>query len=170
MTTATIGLDSHSAALSRIIGTGLVIISTVAIAIVPSLARIAYDGGSNTLTVITARSILSVLLTCVIIILCRQTLQIARKPLLLCTAAGVCYAIMLCGYLGAVEFIPVNTVILIYFVHPVVVGLVAARLGDEAISKRMILALLAALGGLTMAVGVSFGQLNVTGRSWQHLQ
>ena len=163
MTTATIGFDSHSSALPRMLGTGLVIISTVAIATVPSFARLAYDGGSNTLTVITARSILSVLLTCAVILLCRQTLRIARKPLFLCTAAGVCYAVMLCGFLGAVEFIPVNTVILIYFVHPVIVGLVAARLGNEATSTRMILALLTALGGLAMAVGAAFGQLNATG-------
>jgi drug/metabolite transporter (DMT)-like permease len=138
-------------------------LSTVAIAIVPSFARLAYDGGSNTLTVITARSILTVLITFVIIRLFRQALHIGRKPLFLCTVGGICYAVMLCGFLGAVELIPVNTVILIYFVHPVIVGFVAARLGDEAISKKMMLALLTALGGLAVAVGASFEQLNVTG-------
>jgi drug/metabolite transporter (DMT)-like permease len=163
MTTATRGLNYHSAGSSRVLGAALVILSTVAIAIVPSFARLAYDGGSNTLTVITARSILTVLLTFVVIRLCRRALRIDRKPLFLCTVAGICYAVMLCGFLGAVELIPVNTVILIYFVHPVIVGLVAARLGDEAISRKMILALLAALGGLALAVGASLGQLNVTG-------
>ena len=44
-------------------GLALVVLSTVAIAIVPSFAKLAYDGGSNTLTVITARSIVSVALT-----------------------------------------------------------------------------------------------------------
>ena len=130
MLTATIGSDSHFAA-STGLGTGLVIISTVAIATVPSFARLAYDGGSNTLTVITARSILWY----------RSHAPSSFSP---ADAAhwpeaavplhrrGVCYAIMLYGFLGAVEFIPVNTVILIFFVHPVIVGLVAARLGNEA--------------------------------------
>ena len=33
----------------RALGVGLVVLSTIAIAIVPSLAKLAYDGGSNTL-------------------------------------------------------------------------------------------------------------------------
>ncbi len=148
---------------ARALGTWLVIISTFAIAVVPSFARLAYDGGSNTLTVITARSVVTVLLTWLLIALRGQSLRIGTKPMLISLACGVCYAVMLYGFLGAVEFIPVNTVILIFFIHPLLVGLFAARLGDEAISMRMMLVLLAALGGLALAVGASFDQLNVTG-------
>ncbi len=148
---------------ARMLGAWLVIVSTIAIAVVPSFARLAYDGGSNTLTVITARSVVTVLLTWLLIALCGQSLRVGARPMLICLVSGVCYAVMLYGFLGAVEFIPVNTVILIFFIHPLLVGLLAARLGQEAISKRMMLVLLAAFGGLALAVGASFAQLNVTG-------
>ena len=42
-----------------VIGILMVVISTVAFAIVPSFARLAYDGGSNPLTLITVRSIVT---------------------------------------------------------------------------------------------------------------
>ncbi|BCG96875.1 hypothetical protein [Mesorhizobium sp. 131-2-1] len=52
----------------RALGVGLVVLSTIAIAIVPSLAKLAYEGGSNTLSVITGRSIFSVLITFVLLL------------------------------------------------------------------------------------------------------
>jgi drug/metabolite transporter (DMT)-like permease len=144
-------------------GLALVVLSTVAIAIVPSFAKLAYDGGSNTLTVITARSIVSVALTWLAMVSLRHTVRIGRKPVLISLATGVCYGIMLYGYLGAVAFIPINMAILINFVHPLLVGLVVAVLGDEAISIRMIAALAAAFIGLGLAIGFSFGALNLAG-------
>jgi drug/metabolite transporter (DMT)-like permease len=147
----------------ELFGLALVTLSTVAIAVVPSFAKLAYDGGSNTLTVITARSFLSVALTWLVTVLLRQTVRIGRKPMLISLATGVCYAIMLYGYLGAVAFIPVNMAILINFIHPLLVGLVVVRLGDEAISIRMIAALSAAFAGLGLAIGFSLDALNPAG-------
>jgi hypothetical protein len=43
----------------QLVGAALVVLSTAAIAIVPTFAKLAYDGGSNTLTVITGRSIVT---------------------------------------------------------------------------------------------------------------
>jgi drug/metabolite transporter (DMT)-like permease len=145
------------------IGAAMVVGSTIAIAVVPSFAKLAYDGGSNTLTVITARSILTVLLTWLVMVSLGQSTRINRKPLLISLATGVFYAVMLCGFLGAVAFIPVNMVILVYFIHPLLVGLAAAWLGDEAISGKVVAALFLAFGGLCLAVGASFGNMNLEG-------
>jgi drug/metabolite transporter (DMT)-like permease len=147
------------------IGLAMVVLSTVAIAIVPGFAKLAYVGGSNTLTVITTRSIVSVALTWLAMISLGQTVRIARRPMMISLAMGVCYAIMLYGYLGAVAFIPVNLAILINFTHPLFVGLVVAALGDEPISIRMITALTAAVAGLGLAIGVSIDALNIAGIS-----
>jgi drug/metabolite transporter (DMT)-like permease len=147
----------------QLLGTALVILSTISIAVVPSFAKLAYDGGSNTLTVITARSILTVVLTWLVIISLRQAVRINRKPLLISLGTGVCYAVMLYGFLGAVAFIPINIVILIYFIHPILVGLLAARLGDEAMSTKMVAALVVAFAGLGLAVGFSFDALDLRG-------
>ncbi len=147
----------------QILGATLVVLSTFAIAIVPSFAKLAYNSGSNTFTVITARSILTVVLTWLVIISLRQTIRVDRKTLLISLGTGVCYAAMLYGFLGAVAFIPINTVIVIYFVHPLLVGLVAAHFSDKTISTKMIMALIAAIAGLGLAVGFSFDTLNLPG-------
>lgn len=148
---------------ARALGIVLVVVSTIAIAVVPSLARLAYDGGSNTLTVLTFRSVVSVALTWAVAHALGQTLRMSCRALAFSAAAGVCYAVMLVGYLGAVEFIPVNTVILIYFIHPLLIGIVAARLGDEPVTASMMAALTCACVGLGLAVGFSSKDLNAPG-------
>jgi drug/metabolite transporter (DMT)-like permease len=147
----------------RAAGAAMVVISTVAIAIVPTFARLAFDGGSNTLTIITGRSILSILITFLLILALRRPLKIAKKPLLMSLAMGVDYAAMLYGYVGAVEYLPVNMVILIYFIHPLLVGFVIMYLGQEGLTLISVVALVAALVGLGLAVGFSFERLNLTG-------
>lgn len=145
------------------VGAAMVVISTIAISIVPTFAKLAYDGGSNTLTAITARSIFTVALTWLLMIILRHPVHIDRKPMLISLGTGVFYAIHLYGFLGAVAYIPVNTAILIFFIHPLLVGIVSGWLGDEIISARMIGSLTAAFFGLGLAIGFSFGNLNLTG-------
>jgi drug/metabolite transporter (DMT)-like permease len=140
----------------RALGIGLVILSTVAIAIVPSLASLAYEGGSNTLSVITGHSIFSVLITLLLILVLRQPLAIARTPLLIGLATGVGYAVILYGYLGAVNYLAVSLVILIYFIHPLLVGFIVMYLGQERLTLISLGALIAALVGLGLAIGFSF--------------
>jgi drug/metabolite transporter (DMT)-like permease len=147
----------------HILGSAMVVLSAVAIAVVPSFAKLAYEGGSNTLTVITARSIMSVALIWLVMMGLGQTFRLGREPMMISLASGVCYAVMLCGYLGAVAFIPVNTVILIYFIHPLPVGLLAALRGDESVGTKMVVALLAAFVGLGLAIGFTFDALDLTG-------
>ena len=127
------------------------------------LAKLAYSDGSNTLTVLTARGIFTVVLTWLVMVLCHKSLRIARTALVTSLLTGVCYAVMLCGLLGAVAFIPVNTAVLIFFIHPVLIGLFSAQLGEEPLTTLMLTALLAAFAGLGFAVGLSFDKLNLLG-------
>ncbi len=144
-------------------GVALVILSTIAIAIVPSLAKLAYDGGSNTMTVITGRSIFSVLLTFLLIVVLRQPFVISRSAMLTASAMGVGYAVILYGYLGAVNYLAVSLVILIYFIHPLLVGFIVMLLGEERLTLISVGALAAALAGLGLVIGFSLDNLNLTG-------
>lgn len=152
-----------SGAKLQLVGAGLIVLSTIAIAIVPSLAKLAYDGGSNTLSVITGRSVFSVVMTFLLAIALRQPLVIAKTPLLIGLSMGAGYAVILYGYLGAVNYLPVNLVILIYFIHPLLVGLIVMILGQERLTVISVGALSLALLGLGLALGLSLGDLNWTG-------
>lgn len=144
-------------------GVALIIASTVAIALVPSLAKIAYEGGSNTMTVITVRSVFSVSVMAFLHLVLHQSLAIARAPLLIALGVGAIYGMMLYCYLGAVNYLPVNLVILIFFIHPMLVGLIAAALGLERLTWVMLAALAVALVGLGLAMGLSFQGLDLLG-------
>ena len=145
------------------IGVALIVVSAIAIAMVPSLGKLAYDGGSNTLTVITGRSFFSVTITFLLLLISRQPISIARRPLMISLGSGVGYAVILYGYLGAVNYLPVNLVILIYFIHPLLVGLLALWLGQERLTFASIGALAVALLGLSLVIGFSIEKIDALG-------
>jgi hypothetical protein len=100
MTETGAGRTALDARRMQAVALGMVALSTIAIAAVPSLARLAYDGGSNTLTVVAARSVATAALTALAMAVLGRPFAIARRPLLISLGSGVCYAVMLYGFLG----------------------------------------------------------------------
>jgi drug/metabolite transporter (DMT)-like permease len=145
------------------LGGALVTLSAAAIAVVPTLARFAYDGGSDTLTVITARSIVSAVSCFLVVIALNRPLVITRKALAISMALGLLYAVHLYGLLEAVHYLPVNMVIIIFYLHPLIVGVIAMLAGRERMGWKPFGALLAAFVGLGLAVGFSFSAINMFG-------
>jgi drug/metabolite transporter (DMT)-like permease len=147
----------------QLFGAFLVVLSAAAIAVVPTLARLAYDGGSDTLTVITSRSIVTAGTCFMVMAALGRPLIIKGGALRISLALGVLYAVHLYGLLGAVSYLPVNIVILIFYLHPLMVGVFAVLFGREAMSWARFGALAAAIVGLGLAVGFSLGKLNWIG-------
>lgn len=147
----------------HLLGIGLVVLSTVAIAIVPTFARLAYDGGSDPITVITARSLVTAVACFLAVLLLRRPLVIPRGDRNVGLLLGVVYGIHLLCFLGAVAFMPVNMVILIYFLHPLMIGLLAMLRGRDRPSLLRLGALAGATAGLGLAIGVSFADLDAVG-------
>jgi drug/metabolite transporter (DMT)-like permease len=145
------------------VGIALVVISTIAIAIVPTFAKLAYDGGANTLSVITARSILSIVILATILPLAKTSLRIKPRPMLIGLAMGVDYAALLYGYIGAVQFLPVNRVVLIFFIHPLLVSFIVMYRGKEGVTAIAVAASVVALMGLVLTIGLSVDSLDPRG-------
>lgn len=160
------GRGANAKAVNRrlqLFGALLVVLSAAAIAVVPTLARLAYDGGSDTLTVITTRSVVTAG-TCLLVMAgLGRPLTLRGSALHISLALGLLYAIHLYGLLGAVSYLPVNVVILIFYLHPLMVGVIAVLFGREAMSWGRFGALAAAIVGLGLAVGFSLGNLNWIG-------
>ena len=147
----------------QLVGAGMVVISTAAIAIVPTLAKLAYDGGTNTMTVIVGRSIFSALACFIVVAALRRSLNIPRRSLCLSLGLGVLYAVHLYCLLAAVLYLPVNMVVLIYFLHPLMIGLAAIATGRQTVSVVRLGARVGAIAGLCLAVGFSTDNLNQIG-------
>ena len=147
----------------QLFGAFLVVLSAAAIAVVPTLARLAYDGGSDTLTVITSRSIVTAGACFLVMAALGRPLIIRGSAVRVSLALGLLYAVHLYGLLGAVSYLPVNIVILIFYLHPLMVGVIAILFGRETMSWGTFGALVAAIFGLGLAVGFSLGNLNWIG-------
>jgi drug/metabolite transporter (DMT)-like permease len=147
----------------QLLGGALVTLSAASIAVVPTLARFAYDGGSNTVTVIATRGIVSTVCCFLVLMALKRPLTISRKGLAITIVLGVLYAIHLYGLLEAVHYLPVNMVILIFYLHPLIVGVVAMLAGRERMGWKSLSALAAALIGLGLTMGFSFGALSLFG-------
>jgi drug/metabolite transporter (DMT)-like permease len=145
------------------VGATLVVLSTAAIAIVPSFARLAYEGGSNCLTVIAGRSIVTAVACFIVTAQLGRPLRLPRRPLAISLGLGLLYAVHLYGLLGAVTCLPVNMAILIYFLHPLMIGLAAMCFGRETASPHRLGAMVAAIVGLALAVGFSLGGIGMPG-------
>lgn len=154
---------SDGARLPQFLGVGLVVLSTVAIAIVPTFARLAYDGGSDPVTVIAARSLVTAALCFLTVLLLRRPLAIPRRSRSRCLVLGLLYGIHLLCFLGAVAYMPVNMVILIYFLHPLMIGVLAILRGRDRASLLRLGALSGATAGLGLAIGFSFADLDAVG-------
>ncbi len=147
----------------QLVGASMVVVSAAAIGIVPTLARLAYDGGSITITVITARSIFSAAVSFLVVILLDPKPGISPRSLVISLGLGVLYAILLYALLAAVTYLPVNMVMLIFFLHPLMIGLASVLAGHEAWSLTRLAALVGAAVGLSLAVGFCLDNLDLTG-------
>ena len=72
-------------------GIFLVVLSAVLTAVVPTSARLAYDAGATTLTVLSARGIIAVAVLSLAMLAMGQSFAMRRKALLACLFAGIAY-------------------------------------------------------------------------------
>jgi len=160
--------DRNCAALERhgrypFVGAGLVVLSAAAIAIVPTFAKLAYAGGSDTLTVIAGRCVVTAAVCFFVTFVLGRSLVIPGGSLALSLGLGVLYAAHLYGLLGAVMYLPVNIVVLIYYLHPLIIGVIAICARHQVASPLRLGALIGAVTGLGLAVGFSLQGLSCAG-------
>ena len=139
------------------------IVCSASLASAHVFARLSYAYGVNVLTAAAAR------LTCagvlVFIYLC---LRGAKFP-----AFGRAYrasfvlGLLACAQTVALQFavqnLPVAIAILFFYTFPFFTGIASAWMGDERLSLKLTLALLAAFAGLALVVGAEFAQVSLAG-------
>jgi drug/metabolite transporter (DMT)-like permease len=141
----------------------LVLLSCVTIGVAPVLASLALDGGSNALSIVTARNLIMAISLAMVLLALRRPFKIPGGALRRSLAMGPVYILLGVGYLGAVAYIPVNLTILIYFLHPLLIGIFVRLTGHESVSFPGIMALCLATIGLGIAIGAQWMHLNPVG-------
>lgn len=145
------------------IGTGVVILGATTFGLVTTQSRLAYDGGSNTLTVVLVRATAFTLLFGAFLLFRGQRARLTWSGFIATLWMAALLLVMSAGYLGAVAYIPVSLAALIFYTFPFYVAILASLTGREPMTRIKAAALVVAFAGLALALGPSFDVLNWRG-------
>ena len=138
-------------------GTALALLSAVGLGLAIATARYAYEGGTNGLTVASARSLV---LVAGLFVYCRATgrsLGLRRDDRWRCAGLGLLMATGFYGNVGAVEYISIGLAALLFFTFPPLIGLIQAVLDRAWPAFAKVAALVTAFTGLATMLGASLG-------------
>ena len=147
----------------RLLGILLVLLSGIAIAVVPTSAKLAFEAGANTLTVITLRGVVGMALMALFMAASGQSFRLPALICMPCAAAGLAHALVAYGFIGSVAYIPVGLAVLIYATHPLLLALIFHLQGRERLTPRKLTLAFTVLVGLALVLGGGLAKPNVTG-------
>ncbi len=118
-------------------------------------ARAAFEGGSNASTVVTLRCLFAVLAIGVAVKLGGVPDRSTARDRRLMLALGLLFAANVYSFYKAVELLRVPLAILIFYVYPLMTGMLSALAGMERLNAPMLVFGLVSLAGLALATGAS---------------
>lgn len=145
------------------LGLGLAAFSAATFGFGTTFALLAYQGGSNPVTVVLLRTAAFVVVVGLILVSLGRLGKLSRRALVGTLWMAVTLAMVSLGYQGSVAFIPVSLAALIFYSFPLLVGLFAVIAGRDRMTAIKAAALLAAFLGLALALGPEFGVLDWRG-------
>ena len=147
----------------RLVGIFLALVSAVFFAVANTLAGVAYQGGSNPFTMSATRFILPALLLFFILMGSGKTVVLGRRPALIAAFLGIVSVVYTFALLMAIELLPVTIAILIFYLFPILTAFILAAFGAGRLTAKMLLSTFIVFFGLSLALAVQFGELNVVG-------
>ncbi len=136
-------------------GLALVVLSAISLGAAPSLARLAYDGGSDPQTAALVRFVFGAAVAFGVMRLRGARLPMTRRIALGGLGVGVLYAVESVAYLAALELIPVAVTVLVFFTFPVFVALLVRIVDKEPVTPVKIVALVGAFAGVVLTTGAA---------------
>lgn len=149
--------------MSRGWGIPIAVLSAVCYGASLPLSRLAYDHGTNALTILTLRYLTIIVVLGVWLGLTGSTFRMAPRMILACAAVGVCFVAVSGGLLASVNFIPVNLTVVVFYTYPVLTLLVVSAMERRWPTIAELSAVVLALLGVAFAMQVSFEHLNAEG-------
>ena len=130
---------------------------------ITTLARIAYDAGSNPATVLLVRYLGAWLFMGLLVLVLRQSFKIPKELRLHAFGAGAAWFAATACYMTAIAYIPVGLAAIILYTFPLIVLALAPFTEGEKIDRTAVLGFFMAFAGVGLAIGPSFGSLDPVG-------
>jgi drug/metabolite transporter (DMT)-like permease len=147
----------------RWLGTLVVIFSAICFGLGGPMARLAYDGGSNPLTMTLVRVASIAVVTGPLLIILSRRFWPSSSDLRLSLVLAVGALAVSLGFLMSIAYIPVSLAALVLYTYPLMVGILAALTGREPMTWLKGLILLGAFAGLALALAPGLEDLDLRG-------
>jgi drug/metabolite transporter (DMT)-like permease len=122
-------------------------------------ARIAFDAGANATAGNAVRSAFAAAVFGLLLLLRRGGARLSGRQRLAAAALAVPVALSSFGYLGAVEYIPVSTAVLVVYTYPIWVGLIARLTRGEPLGGARVVAIFLAFAGVAIALDIRASEM-----------
>ena len=135
--------------------------ASVSFASIPTLARLAYDGGSDPLTLAFLRYLMGSLALVMMILIFRRPILLPRKAWPLTLLVTLSWFVTNVSYLAAIFYLPVGLACLLLYCFPFVAALLVPLSGAGPLGGKRLGAV--ALGALGLGLAVATVQLDLQG-------
>lgn len=142
---------------------GMTLGSSLLIAAVPNLAKLAYDSGASVFLVVVGRSLIAVALLGGTLLALGRSFAASGRVLRLCALGGLASASMTFGFLNSVTRIDVSLAILIVYLFPVIVGWLGHVRGTYRLTPARLACCAIILVGLALALSLRSEHLDGLG-------
>ncbi len=141
----------------------MAVLSAVCYGAALPLSRLAYDHGSNALTILTLRFLAIALIVGLWLRVTGGSFAVSTRGMLASALVGVCFISVSGGTLVSVSYIPVNLAVLVFYTYPMMTLLVVSAMERRRPGIAELVAVTLALLGVALAIQVSFEHLNAAG-------
>ncbi|QNM97314.1 DMT family transporter [Chitinimonas koreensis] len=137
----------------RLGGALLILLSAACFGIMPLFGRLAYAAGADAQAILLLRFVIAAGCLAVLMLWRRERWPRGRLALGLLAMGAIGYAGQAFSYFTALRHASASLTALLLYTFPVIVTLIAAAWLDEPLTRRKVVALLLACGGLALTVG-----------------
>ena len=145
------------------VGIAIALAAAAGFALANTSASVAYQGGSNPLTVAATRFLVPTAALIVWLRVSGVSLVLPQRDALAAIALGIVTALYTWALLRSFSSIPFALAILIFYLFPLMAAVIVAGFGWEKFSWKTGAAIVLALAGLALALDVRGGNLNTEG-------
>ena len=145
------------------LGIAVIVGVSIFFALGNTLANVAYAGGSDPVSLSTARFLFPAITLAAILALAGKSPALPRRDGVVALALGIVTAVYTLALLSAIEILPVALAVLIFFLFPILTSLILAIMGWERLSVTTIAAGVLAFSGLAVALGINRQALSFEG-------
>ena len=136
-------------------GVCLVLFAAVVLAATSIAAVISFQGGANPSAIVVIRFFGGVFVLFALLLVSRASAGLSMHDRIIAFAIGAAQAVQSYALYSSLERISVGLTMIIFYVFPLIVGVLASAIGQERVTGRLVTALIIAFLGLVLVFNVT---------------